>query len=73
MIKNKFFIKKSNYSSDLIKMIDFSLIGNKNKIFLSDDSLIRPEYNDIYREKDQIVFSSEASIWSFFSIKFYLP
>lgn len=64
-----FFIKKSNFSQQPIKIGSFTLLNN-NKILNSNDTLIKPENSDIYREEGKIVFNENSPIWSFFSIKF---
>jgi hypothetical protein len=71
-ICEKIFVKKSNYSEQEIEIADICLINIKNKkIMSSDESLIKPEYENIYRKNGRIIFTSDSPIWSFFTIKFY--
>ncbi len=69
---DKFFVKKNNYSSDPIIISDFSLSCGNN-IFISDQSLIKPEHENIKNNSNKIVFEKNSPIWSFFTIKFYKP
>jgi hypothetical protein len=68
----KVFVKKSNYSEDEIEISDLCLINQKTKKVMStDESLVKPEYEGIYRKNGRIVFSPDAPIWSFFTMKFF--
>jgi len=69
---DKLFFKKSNYSEQEIILSNFSLFRKKNnQMLVSDESLIKPEYENISRKDNKIVFDSKAPIWSFFSMQFY--
>ncbi len=71
-VLDKLFIKKDNYSSDSIELSDFSL-SCKDHIFISDQSLIKPEYENIKKNNNKIIFEKNSPVWSFFSIMFYDP
>lgn len=71
-VYDKIFIKKSDYSSDRIVIGNFSLRSPVlKKTLISDESLIKPEYEHVSREGERIVFEDGAPIWSFFSVQFY--
>ena len=71
-VLDKLFIKKDNYSSEKIVISDFSLSKGR-EILISDQSLIKPEYENISRKNNQIIFEDNSPIWSFFTIMFYKP
>lgn len=71
-VLDKLFIKKNNYASDSIVISDFSLSCGNN-VFISDQSLIKPEYESIKKNNNKIIFEKNSPAWSFFSIKFYKP
>lgn len=67
----KVFVKKSNYSDQEIEISDICLINSRTKkVMSSDESLVKPEFEGIYRKNGRIVFSADSPVWSFFSIKF---
>ncbi len=71
-VYDKLFFKKSNYSEQEIVLSNFSLFRKKtNQVFMSDESLIKLEYENISRNNNKITFDSKAPIWSFFSVQFY--
>lgn len=71
-VLDKLFIKKDNYSPDQIIISDFSLTKG-NEILISDQSLIKPEYENIVRKSNKIIFKENSPIWSFFTIMFHKP
>ena len=71
-VLDKLFVKKDNYSSDQIIISDFSL-ARGNEILISDQSLIKPEHENIVRKSNRIVFKENSPIWSFFTIMFHKP
>jgi len=71
-VYDKLFVKKRNYSNQEIVIADLYLINKRTKkILMTDESLVKPEYENVSRKGNKIVFSREAPIWSFFSLKFY--
>jgi hypothetical protein len=73
-LSDKLFFKKNNYSQDQIILSNFYLINKvSGETLVSDETLIKPEYSNISRKNGNIVFDFNSPIWSFFSIKFYVP
>lgn len=69
---DKLFVKKSLSNKAEIKIGDFKLINKRSKnILFSDETLIKPESDNISLSGKNIIFEENCSVWSFFSIKFY--
>lgn len=69
-VLEKLLIKKSNFSNEKIILSNFSL-KNNNEVYISDESLIKPEHQNVIRKNNQVIFEEKTKTWSFFSIMFY--